>query len=360
MAQDAKILQWFLGLQAFIQSREEFRPLAPFITVPESELQNPEALRIAHIKASLNTLYSKEYEELSVRAVDAYAREYHRAQTVYEDKFLEAEHHVSQLKEQGFSVLPTLEPDVVAAMRGYFEAQPIYASLNEPSYTAIPFSEAQTSLNLAHFKEADILNCPHLMDIALDPLRLGVAQQFLGTVPMIITTAAWWSFAQADQAKDAQLYHLDLDDYRFVKFFIYLTDVDHDAGPHAFVPTTHRCDTLLKAREAASSPQEFDRWLGQLRKTDEEVDNAFGIEPALITGNAGTTFMANTRGIHKGLLPKTKNRLICQIVYGVTPQRIRKDLPVDWSAQATGNIKHTYVTPPFDYITQLYLRDPSA
>ncbi len=356
MAQDAHIIRWFLGFQNFLQSREEFAPLLPFTAIDPAAMRNPEAMRLKHIHASLQTLYSPAFEELAVRAVDAYARSLRQATTPIAEPGPDADVHAAAVRDRGFTKLPPLPTNITADMRRHFEASPLYADSTAREDSRTTFAEAEAVQNLAHYADRDILNCPHLLDIALNPLHLGLAQSFLGTVPMIITCAAWWSFARADEAREAQLYHLDLDDYRFLKLFVYLTDVDETSGPHVYVPTTHRADILLKAREAAPSIQQFDQWLGQLRKTDREVGDAFGIAPVEITGEAGTVFVANTRGIHKGLLPKDRNRLVCQIVYGMTPQRIKQDLPVAWSPAETPNIDRRYVEPPFDYVTQLYLK----
>ena len=47
----------------------------------------------------------------------------------------------------------------------------------------------------------------------------------------------WWSVAgnkQPDSAA-AQLYHFDMDRIRWIKFFINLTDVTAENGPHCFI-----------------------------------------------------------------------------------------------------------------------------
>jgi len=85
-----------------------------------------------------------------------------------------------------------------------------------------------------------------------------------------------------------------------VKFFLYLTDVDDTAGPHIYVKGSHKEDVLLKIR----------------RYTDEEVEGAFGADRIVhFTGPAGTCFLENTYGIHRGLPPASKARLIFQVVY---------------------------------------------
>lgn len=357
MAQHEHLLHWFLGFQSFVQRHEEFRPLAGVITAPPDMVMHPEAYRQIHVRGAVHTIFSPQSEEMAVKAVDAYIRETYGVTDPIKEVPAEALAHVAEMRQQGYSGLPDIPPDKLSAMADHFRSRPVYQQSSNATGPALSLEDAEASLNIGHFGEQDVLNCPHLLELATDPLHLGIAQSFLGTVPQVITCAAWWSFAQANQAKDAQLFHLDLDDYRFFKFFIYLTDVDEESGPHVYVPMTHRPEILIQARQASPSPEAFDAWLGTLRKSDEDVMAAFGIDPVKLVGKAGTSFIACTRGIHKGLLPKTKNRLICQIAYGITPQRVADCLPVTLSPETTPNLPADFLTPPIDYVMNLYLRN---
>lgn len=359
MAQDELLLNWFHGFQEYVESREDLRPYAALIVPPEADRNNAAALRMLHARTAPHTLYSIEAETAVLGAINDYVRTVLGIEEPVSNLPGEALGPLEALLQQGYSMLPKIAPDTVAAMRNYFLGRSVYENASDMTLPPLSLDEARARYNLAHFRETDILNCPHLMEIATDPLRLGIAQKYLGTIPQVITIAAWWSFAQAEEARAAQLFHLDLDDYRFFKFFIYLTDVDEEAGPHVYVPTTHRQDTLVLARRESGDPELFDKWMGTLRKTDQDVMNVFGIDPVRIVGEAGTNFVAATRGIHKGLLPKSKDRLICQVAYGVTPQRVADYLPVEQSPDNTPNLPADFLTPPKDYVMQLYLRPPA-
>lgn len=358
MAQTEHLLRWFHGFQSFLESHQELRPFAEVITPPPELANDPEALRVIHARAAMHTLYSPDAEEIAVRAIDAYAKSVLGTSEPVAEVPAEAAQYVNEMRNRGFSFLPQIDAGVIEEMADYFKSQPVYRKSAAADEDAVSFDQAERDLNLAHHREADVLNCPHLLEIATDPLHLGIAQEFLGTVPQVITVAAWWSFAQADEAKAAQLFHLDLDDYRFFKFFIYLSDVDEEAGPHVFVPTTNRHDTLVMTRRSWKHPEAFDNWMGTLRKSDEDVMSVFGIDPVHLTGPAGTNFIAHTRGIHKGMLPKSKNRLLCQVAYGITPQRVAERLPVTLSPETTPNLPADFLTPPMDYVMQLYLKAP--
>lgn len=148
--------------------------------------------------------------------------------------------------------------------------------------------------------------------LAEDPVLLEVAARYLGTIPRLVGTNMWWSYPeQADSAtreNAAQLFHYDLDDFRFIKFFFYLTDVDATAGPHVVVRGTHRNKRVMRLR---------DRFKVR-RYSDEEVLAIYGIERIVpITGPAGTGFVEDTLCIHKGEAPTGRSRLVLQLQYAL-------------------------------------------
>lgn len=66
-----------------------------------------------------------------------------------------------------------------------------------------------------------------------------------------------------------------------------------------------------------------DRIVGMMstpRKADEDVAEFYGAENiTYLTGNAGDAMLVNTDGLHKGHLPKSRNRLIFQVLYTQLP-----------------------------------------
>ena len=81
-----------------------------------------------------------------------------------------------------------------------------------------------------------------------------------------------------------------------------LSDVDEDAGPHVYIRGSHVADKLTTIR----------------RYDDAEVHAAFGRESEVrFTGDAGTCFLEKTYGFHRGYPPKTKPRLIFQVLYSL-------------------------------------------
>lgn len=150
----------------------------------------------------------------------------------------------------------------------------------------------------------DVIDIPEVLELANHPRVIGAVSSYFGCMPTIDSIKAWWSLPGCDDAENEQYYHRDNDSIRFLKLFIYLTDVNEDCGPHVFVRHTHERDGCLERR----------------RYRDEEVEAEFGIENIqYFTGSAGTAFLEDTYGVHKGKLPVGGRRLLLQVRYTIIP-----------------------------------------
>jgi hypothetical protein len=164
-----------------------------------------------------------------------------------------------------------------------------------------------------------ILKCDAALAVQQDPLLHDVAAHYLGAQAKLITTRVWWSFptkSVSDAEKNlASLdkFHFDLDDWRMLKFFFYLSDVDSDCGPHVYVRGSHNRRkikhqlTLLVGHSA------------------DEVLGAYGAENAVtLSGRAGSGFVEDPFGFHMGTVPNRAPRLMMEIGFGVSrPSRRR-------------------------------------
>lgn len=103
-----------------------------------------------------------------------------------------------------------------------------------------------------------------------------------------------------------QLYHFDLDRPHFLKFFVYLSDVDDENGPHHFVRGSHK-----DPRRGALADRRFQ---------DEEVAKAYDLtrDEVIFRAPRGTIFAEDTRGLHKGAPLRSGERLVFQLEYAST------------------------------------------
>ncbi len=174
--------------------------------------------------------------------------------------------------------------------------------------------------HVGYHDHGDVVRAPHFLEIANRPEILGIVERYLGCRPTITYMAAWWSYPTGIEAQQAENFHRDVDDWRFVKLFVYLTDVDGSKGPHVYV------------KKSANVPV-----AGPIRRlTDEEVraEHAAG-DIVYMTGAAGEAFLENTYGIHKGQPVLEGHRLLFQAVYSLMPLPYGPKHPVIGAAEAS-------------------------
>ncbi len=222
--------------------------------------------------------------------------------------------HIQNLSQDGYSVLDTkLNSELVNTIVKYSEQIKCFDPYH-PDFNAIDPANPPKETHIAHFKREDLVRFKPILDIANDPGVLEVVQEFLGAKPTISNVNMWWSFGGRKQAEHAQLFHRDLDDWRFCKLFIYLTDVNAASGPHIYVKGSSQSPKFRKIR----------------RYSDAEIENAFGKENILkFMEPKGTSFLVDTYGFHKGLLPEREDRLLLQIQYSLHPIGIEEYHPVE-------------------------------
>src|SRR5262249_37950559 len=144
--------------------------------------------------------------------------------------------------------------------------------------------------------------------IVADPTLVALAADYLKVVPKLGILALWHSsyrFSDAS-AQGAQMYHFDLGFPRWINFFIYLSNVSSESGPHSYVKGTHRRD-----REGAHL-----RARGVQRIPDDDIFATYEREKLVeVSGPPGTMFMVDTRGWHKGIKPLKNDRLVFEVIY---------------------------------------------
>lgn len=222
---------------------------------------------------------------------------------------------VLALKTDSYYLGINLPQDVVSEILNFAKSAPCYGD-RDPAlkfyYPEKQQVEARIGkpLRLGSYFQAE--TCPTIKRLERDPGLLAIAAKFLGTSPVHIASELWWSFpvtaTLSEQLQAAQVFHYDLDDYRFIKFFFYLTDVDLSSGPHVLLRGSHKnkklSHQLLGVRCAS--------------KDDREIVECYGAENlTTICGAAGFGFVEDSTCFHKGTLPTEKERLLLQIEYAI-------------------------------------------
>lgn len=349
--------EWYLGLQRHVMTSAHLQALRPlFQNAPNSA--DFRVVRQFHDRLITQALFNQQLNDAIAIAIDDYAAKRLR---VPKDKRLKDETSNTDdafgtLMERGWCELPPIESETCDAIEESVGGLNVYEGFTREKEEPMPLDEARGRFNIVNYKDTHLILQPEIVRFASDPSALAVVRRYLRAPPILSTIQCWWSFGGHD-AQHAQLFHLDLDDYRFIKLFLYLTDVTEENGPHAFIEKTHDPGYVQKcAAECADGESTFVDWYMQtLRKSDEDVARFFPQPTTLITGKRGKRFLALTRAIHKGLAPNTGERLLLQATYCVSPYVQREPAPRKISDAAARHLPRDCMRPPLDYLFQLYL-----
>lgn len=221
---------------------------------------------------------------------------------------------LASLERDGYVVFDAKLPsEILDELRRFAETTPATVESDARTVTGpIVYDRLAPQSRRYHFAEQTVIDNPAVQRLMADQSLLAFAQKYFGTAPLFDYMAMWWSttFSAVPGSEAAQLFHFDYDRIKWLKIFFYLTDVTDDRGPHCFVKGSHRRGFQGAEKLLAH---------GYARLTDEEVIGAFGHESiASITGKAGTIIAVDTRGFHKGIVPRTGDRLILQFQYATS------------------------------------------
>jgi hypothetical protein len=230
------------------------------------------------------------------------------------------------LKRDGVSLGLRLPASVVQNLITFSDSALCYADRNPKLGFHVAEKEAAEvifgrPILLAQYYNTAQQN-PLIKELQSDPFLKLVAAKYLGSIPTHVGTNVWWTFpvqaSEEDRAKHAHFYHADVDDFAFLKFFFYLTDVESGDGSHVCVPGTHRAPVVSRLS---------DYWTVR-RYDDNEINTTYAHgpnSPMEITGEAGTGFAEDTLCVHKGMTPVRNARLLLQIQYALFDYGVQRD-----------------------------------
>jgi len=219
------------------------------------------------------------------------------------------------LEREGYYVGLRLTPEALAGLLRRAENETCFGDRDpQMPFRLGELHEAQQRYG-RRFKMGSYFNqpesWPEFQAIRDEPVLQRIAQEYLGCAPVYLRSDLMWSFpcAVSDQERlaNAQVFHCDINDFRTLKFFFYLTDVGLDSGPHEYIKKSSRTRTLfhqLLGQRCASIP-------------DEDLTETYGREQVVsITGTAGLGFVGDPYYFHRGLTPLARPRLLLQIEVG--------------------------------------------
>ena len=151
-------------------------------------------------------------------------------------------------------------------------------------------------------KDEDLRRHPDLVDFALSETLLGPVTQYLGMVPYLTRVDLVYSVSRGTEERiESQLFHLDHEGLRQVKYFIYVNDVGDPEGPFTFLPADTSFRVVNDVR-AWRKQHAGERDVESRRYRDEEIAavQAAG-DIVTVKGPAGSGVAVDTsRCLHLG------------------------------------------------------------
>jgi hypothetical protein len=186
----------------------------------------------------------------------------------------------------------------------------------------------------------DTTDIPEVQQLISDSSLIKVAQNYLKSKPIFTGINMCWSAAVKDtpDREAAQEFHWDMERIKWIRYFIYLTDVTSDTGPHCFIAGTHR---------AGAIPREL-RKLGYVRHRDETILKIYGKDAYReFTGRRGTIIAEDSRGFHKGKMPNKGDRLLLAFelsntTFGVNKRHLIRKIRVPQFGEFAKKYPHLY------------------
>jgi hypothetical protein len=168
-------------------------------------------------------------------------------------------------------------------------------------------------------------NCEAVNHICWNVKVVEIARQYLGVEPILWLTQLKWSFPAHDEhldlhasihkepiPYDTHAFHYDNVDFKSLTLFIYLTDIDSDAGAHVVIEGTHEHKTWKDIKNSVLD--------------DDVAQQKFGDKIKAILGKKGTAFFEETSSYHKVAACENR-RLILSIDY-VLQRKVPPERPV--------------------------------
>ena len=194
---------------------------------------------------------------------------------------------VSRLRDFGITKVPGLTQHDAFDIRCHLRSAPCFNShVKVYADQEREFSDAEREWQVwCHDMQAAV-EAPRFWGLALQYTR--VAQHYFCKPPRLYSMNAFWTKPAVEPVQELQTFHRDRDDDQFLALFVYGTDIhSREDGPHVYQCGSHERGSLASRTETVFGP-------------------------------AGTAFIIDPRGLHKGLLPTRGQRLLLWARWGVS------------------------------------------
>jgi hypothetical protein len=216
---------------------------------------------------------------------------------------------IETLRDKGYYVFPTRLPESICDELVKVGLTQTCTSYDLSGQKRTGLYDRESPHSVKYSINADtLINQPVVQKLISDTSIIWLAQEYLESKPILDHLTMWWitNINETADTDAAQLYHFDMDTVKFLKLFVYVTDVGPENGPHTFIQKSHRRGGIPASL--------LER--GYARITDEEAQPFYPPEDIVeITGPRGTIFAEDTRGLHKGTKLVDGDRLVFELEF---------------------------------------------
>ena len=219
---------------------------------------------------------------------------------------------IQALERDGFAFLPgVFEKESLTKLRSNIDAAlgdglvyPVKRNSRMPDQPAA-LTDAEVAMGEDYIKKHTniiyirdpLITCPAMSSYVFSDLLIDIATNYYGCRPSITGCYLMKSFVNELPEAGFNFFHSDNQSARFIKFFLYLNDVEQDGGPFCYVPHSHRRKPL--------------GWRANNTRSLTDIENCYGAGSALkLTAKVGDLIVSDTTGFHRAEKPKRKPPLM--------------------------------------------------
>lgn len=214
---------------------------------------------------------------------------------------------VERVRVDGLSRVPdALDPDAVSRVTEFARTAPGTRRANDGTSSSGTYAGAEPDVTAVHVQEPFVLGNADIQGLIASPVVAAFATRYFGASVVIHPPQLYWSLAAATpltpevEVRNARRFHWDYDGIAGLRLHLNLTAVDEHAAPMQYLVGSHRPGRLdSRALRHAD-----------LGTSDDDVWRSFGPgDLRSLIGPAGSTFVSDSQGLHRGTQPERTDRL---------------------------------------------------
>lgn len=214
---------------------------------------------------------------------------------------------VGRVRTDGLTRVPdVLDPEAVGRVTEFARTAPGTRRANDGTSTPGTYAGVDPQVTAVHIQEPFVLGNADIQGLIASPVVAAFAARYFGAGALIHPPQLYWSCAAATpltaevEARNARRFHWDYDGIAGLRLHLNLTAVDEYAAPMQYLAGSHR-----PGRLDSHALRHAD-----LGTADDNVWRSFSeADLRSLTGPAGSTFISDSQGLHRGTQPDRTDRL---------------------------------------------------